>query len=335
VERPGGCSEERILETFGVSAQAEAVWHVLLTGPDTPIRDLTKLTLLPQESVDAALEELLDAELVREGAAAPGVIAIDPVLAVETLITRGERQLAAQAAKYAELRAILPSVASSYKRGRVAAGEVDGIELVEPLDDVRRLIYKAGERCSKEARGLDRDTTVEGLREARPSAVAALERGVEMREIVGPHVISDPEVYAEYEILARHGQLARVVPSPATRMLVFDHDIAILPADTMHIMRGALFIRVRSIVDALIDLYDQAWKGGTPVFNVAQEWHGPTGRAAQILELLAAGFKDETIARTLGIASRTVRRDILEIKAHLGVRSRTEIVAAAMRRGWL
>jgi DNA-binding NarL/FixJ family response regulator len=54
-----------------------------------------------------------------------------------------------------------------------------------------------------------------------------------------------------------------------------------------------------------------------------------------VLELVAAGVKDERIARTLGVATRTVRRDIADLRERLGVTSRAEIVAAAVRRGWL
>jgi DNA-binding NarL/FixJ family response regulator len=56
---------------------------------------------------------------------------------------------------------------------------------------------------------------------------------------------------------------------------------------------------------------------------------------ARVLELMAAGVKDDRIARILGVGSRTVRRDIAEIKESLGASSRTEVVAAAVRQGWL
>jgi DNA-binding NarL/FixJ family response regulator len=50
---------------------------------------------------------------------------------------------------------------------------------------------------------------------------------------------------------------------------------------------------------------------------------------------MMAGMKDERIARALGVRPRTVRRDIAQLRAALGVSSRTEIVTAAAKRGWL
>jgi DNA-binding NarL/FixJ family response regulator len=55
----------------------------------------------------------------------------------------------------------------------------------------------------------------------------------------------------------------------------------------------------------------------------------------RVLELLAVGYTDVRIARTLGLAERTVRREVSDLKDTLAVSSRTEIVAAAFRRQWL
>jgi DNA-binding NarL/FixJ family response regulator len=54
-----------------------------------------------------------------------------------------------------------------------------------------------------------------------------------------------------------------------------------------------------------------------------------------VLALMATGVKDEGIARALGVGARTVRRDVADFKDALGVSSRAEIVAAALRQGWL
>jgi DNA-binding NarL/FixJ family response regulator len=51
--------------------------------------------------------------------------------------------------------------------------------------------------------------------------------------------------------------------------------------------------------------------------------------------MLASGLKDEGIGRVLNTGVRTIRRDVAELRELLWVSSRTEIVAAAIRRGWL
>lgn len=54
-----------------------------------------------------------------------------------------------------------------------------------------------------------------------------------------------------------------------------------------------------------------------------------------LLAQLASGAKDEHIARTLGLSLRTVRRRIAALMSDLGVDTRFQAGAEAVRRGWL
>ena len=68
---------------------------------------------------------------------------------------------------------------------------------------------------------------------------------------------------------------------------------------------------------------------------------GPTitqalsGREAQVMALLAAGATNKEIARQLCISERTVKAHVTSIFNKLGVNSRAEAVAVAMRTGLL
>jgi DNA-binding NarL/FixJ family response regulator len=53
-----------------------------------------------------------------------------------------------------------------------------------------------------------------------------------------------------------------------------------------------------------------------------------------LLQELAAGAKDEQIARTLGLSLRTVRRRVADL-IELGVDNRFQAGVEAVRRGWL
>lgn len=117
-------------------------------------------------------------------------------------------------------------------------------------------------------------------------------------------------------------------------MIIYDRDLAVLPVDADNMDLGAYFIRQRSVINAFVMMYDVMWQIATPIFSAAVDG-APVGRHARILELLALGYKDEAISRALNIGVRTIRRDVAELKELLGVSSRAEIVAAAVRRGWL
>ncbi|MBM4467454.1 MAG: response regulator transcription factor [Chloroflexi bacterium] len=60
-----------------------------------------------------------------------------------------------------------------------------------------------------------------------------------------------------------------------------------------------------------------------------------TPREMEVLHLLALGLTDREIAETLVISERTVHKHVENIRAKLGARTRTGVVAEARRRGLL
>jgi DNA-binding NarL/FixJ family response regulator len=58
-----------------------------------------------------------------------------------------------------------------------------------------------------------------------------------------------------------------------------------------------------------------------------------TPREIQVLELLAEGFANKTIAERLSISDQTVKFHVAAILGKLGVANRTEAVRVAVRRG--
>jgi DNA-binding NarL/FixJ family response regulator len=58
-----------------------------------------------------------------------------------------------------------------------------------------------------------------------------------------------------------------------------------------------------------------------------------TARESQVLELLAEGLPNKTIASRLGISAQTVKFHVASISAKLGATNRTDAVRRAARRG--
>jgi DNA-binding NarL/FixJ family response regulator len=58
-----------------------------------------------------------------------------------------------------------------------------------------------------------------------------------------------------------------------------------------------------------------------------------TPRELEILEMLAEGMSNRTIAARLGISSQTVKFHVASILAKLGAASRTEAVTFGVRQG--
>jgi DNA-binding NarL/FixJ family response regulator len=324
-----------ILAQFGLDAATEAIWRSLLATPSATVEEVARMAGLTTPNVHAGLGRLLDARLVRVSSTPSGVVVIDPTLAVESHIATEERRLAERAAALAAIRAQLPEVAGEYDRGRASLGHEPGFEVVVGLEEIRRHLYLAAQGKRRECRNVIPNPRADALRDADQIDFDALARGVRMRTIVGSAGLETPGTYEVLKDHACHGEEIRKITAPPAQMVVLDDDLAVLPVNAAHESEAALFVRAQSMINALIYLFEALWTDASPVFIAAQDDLAPDGRSAQILELLAAGAKDDRISRALGVGVRTIRRDISEIKATLGVSTRTQVVAAAVRKGWL
>ncbi|MGH7152460.1 MAG: response regulator transcription factor, partial [Acetobacteraceae bacterium] len=61
----------------------------------------------------------------------------------------------------------------------------------------------------------------------------------------------------------------------------------------------------------------------------------PTPREREVLELLALGASNKMIARRLGISLGTTKFHVAALLLKLGARSRSDVIAIAVRRGLL
>lgn len=115
-------------------------------------------------------------------------------------------------------------------------------------------------------------------------------------------------------------------------MVIADDQIALLPLDPAP--TGALLIRNQTVILAMRALFEHVWSqsitvgasGVKPDLSESQQ---------RLLELMAAGMKDETIARHLGTSVRTLRRHVTAIEEKVGVDNRVALAVVAVRRGWL
>jgi DNA-binding CsgD family transcriptional regulator len=133
---------------------------------------------------------------------------------------------------------------------------------------------------------------------------------------------------------ARLGEQVRVISEVPTRMFVFGDSHAVLPEPLGFADEPRVHIRQRSVVAALTLWFESLWTQAAPVPDLESANGHPDGRRF-LLEQMMAGATDEVIARKLGIGLRTVRRRIAELMTELGVDTRFQAGAEAVRRGWL
>lgn len=133
---------------------------------------------------------------------------------------------------------------------------------------------------------------------------------------------------------AQAGEQIRVIADLPTRMFVIGSTHVVLPEPLGFADEPRLLVRQRGLVEALTLLFELMWERAAPVPALDLGEARPDLRRF-LLQQLAAGAKDEQIARTLGLSLRTVRRRVADILIDLGVDSRFQAGVEAVRRGWL
>jgi DNA-binding NarL/FixJ family response regulator len=149
------------------------------------------------------------------------------------------------------------------------------------------------------------EETLEGLAEAFPRAAFLLVGGDPA--VDGPGLESGPVGYLAPNVDG--ATLASAVRSLAQGLTVIDP--ALIVASGVHVHSRAHPAPAVAPGEAL------------------------TSRERQVLELVAAGLPNKTIARELGISEHTAKFHVGSLLAKLGAASRTEAVTLATRRGIL
>jgi hypothetical protein len=133
---------------------------------------------------------------------------------------------------------------------------------------------------------------------------------------------------------ARQGEQVRVIDDMPTRMLVIRGTHAILPEPLGYADEPRLLVRQPALVGALTLLFELYWEQATALPDLDTRRPRVDIRGG-LLRQLAAGAKDEQIARTLGLSLRTVRRRVADLMIELGADTRFQAGVEAARRGWL
>ncbi|MER5541194.1 hypothetical protein ABT072_01650 [Streptomyces sp. NPDC002589] len=214
--------------------------------------------------------------------------------------------------------------------GLGADGAQDGrfspVVTIEGATDIQDALEVSAARCAKEV------LAVQPLGRGAPalaqnvicqeSGLIAPTAGV---RVLLPHLSRyNAEVRDRVERISAAGGEVRTTAASLPALIVFDRSVAFLldgdHSDKAHMVRHA------ALVEFIVHMAVSAW-----ATSVAFEPTGGTNRIPQsltqetktaIIRLLAAGYKDEVVARRLGIGVRTCRKYIAEVFGDLGAQSR-------------
>ncbi len=329
------------LRTLGLGHAEERAYEALLKERTLGAEELSRLLGLPRDRLDLAL-----GHLVEHGLAVPadgdGVLPhpAAPAAAIRTLIHRRQAELHLRSAELERLRMTADRIAGRLMSGSASAPE-DGIEVLTGPREIGERAECLLASAEREVAILDRPPYVKGPRDGSPGRgglgiEALLDRGIEVRTVLDRDGLTTPGRMRSVTGLTEQGLRARVATGVPTKLISVDRRITLLPpTDAADPRATALVIGDALLHNALVPLFETVWERATPLGGSDGTAGTPAKAQKELLGLLAAGLKDEAIARRLGVHVHTARRRISHLLETLGAETRFQAGAQATLRGWL
>ncbi|MGY0236088.1 helix-turn-helix transcriptional regulator [Longispora urticae] len=324
-----------MFEQFGVSSVAVSAYRILLAHPTT-VPELE--AQLGPDAAARALAELAEHGLLKQVPEPDGPVKIlGPERAVDLLIAREEEALEARRQALSGLRDSAEGLVSEFIGGR--SRTVEGlIEELRGPDAVRSRMHQFSRSAQRRVWSVNPGPALPpiALDAGRAMSQQSRARGVHSRTIVSVAAAADPDMADFLRECVAEGDEVRLHPDPPLRLLLVDEDVALVPYDPAWHGQGAYVLHGPALVHPLTTVFEVLWRESELFGPVAEPLdEADEARLRQVVDALAAGQKDEAIARRLGVSVRTVRRLISLAVERLGAESRFQAGVFAVRRGWV
>ncbi|MEV0379407.1 LuxR C-terminal-related transcriptional regulator [Nonomuraea sp. NPDC050643] len=256
-------------------------------------------------------------------------VPIRPDVAVAALISRREEGLA-----QARLAAVA-LLAETPRTEHQSPEEL--VEVVQGQAAVVQRFTQLQQTATKELLVLDRPPYAQDPTQQNVAEIERLAQGVHVRGIYDASALEIPGKLRLAQESAAAGEEARVSPDVPMKLAIADRKWAILPlgTDASAHADSAVIVHSSTLLDALVALFEVLWRSALPLPLKAPGGDSTAGLPdPELFTLLAAGLKDEAVARQLGVSLRTVHRRVSELMDLLGARTRFQAGLLAARRGW-
>lgn len=267
------------------------------------------------------------------------LVPVGPDVAVADLVGSTEHQIRDLQQAVTDVRSKLLSLMPRYFEGRRMRNRLEAFDVISDKDTIQSMINHLTQQCRKEL------LTVQpggarpspSLASARQRALNTLDRGVRIRTIYQHTARSDLATRAYVRDISAEGAEVRTADELIDRMIIYDRETVFLPErKAASKTPGAAIVREPTLVAFLCAVFEHLWDGATPFSPESQSTSsGTDDLRASIIRLMAKGYKDEMVARRLGMSVRTCRRHISEITEQLEATSRFQAGFNVARSGVL
>ena len=312
----------------GVSAFEELVYRAILQQPDAGAGGWALLTGTTPAELREACNRLLTLGLLQPPDSMGGLRAVDPRVAIRALIRRRETESELLASTAEEM-------ATAYEAGLLREEPSRLIEVASGEGAIAARLEEMYARAEHEVCLFDTPPYLAPPAPQVDLQADLLKRGIVSRGIYAATALEDTNALSRAWNMVELGEQARVLPSVPLKLLVVDGRRALLPLTSSEAGGYcAVVVWHSAVTEALQKLFELAWQQATPLGRPAG--NGELSEDEQALtRLLAAGLKDEAVARHLGISLRTLRRRVSDLQERLGAASRFQLGLRAAQRGWL
>ncbi|MGW0582184.1 helix-turn-helix transcriptional regulator [Streptomyces sp. NPDC002920] len=315
----------------GVSAFDELVYQSILHQPDAGAAGWALLTGATPARVRESCNRLLALGLLQPPDSMGGLRAVDPRVAIRALIRRRETESELLAATAEEM-------ATAYEAGLLREEPSRLVEVVSGEGANAARLEELYARAEHEVCVFDTPPYLAPRTPQLDLQSDLLSRGIVYRTVYAATALEDPDVLYHAWKMVELGEQARVLPAVPVKLLLVDGRRAMLPL-TSSDAGGycAAVVRHSAVTEALQKLFELAWQQATPLGQPTGDGELSEGERT-LTRLLAAGMKDEAVARHLGVSLRTLRRRVSELQDRLGAASRFQLLrrpgGPSPRRPW-
>jgi DNA-binding CsgD family transcriptional regulator len=345
----------------GVTAGAKHRWDKMMEGTAATLLGLTEDALkmyqwalqfrrftrdqafehftLSGQEIEIALSSLLSLRLVKQ---TPGdsetFFAVSPDAAIVDATGPLASRIQHLHQEADQLAAGLQGLLPLYLEQRGARAERPVLDKLGHGTEVRHVLTAASQQCTTEMFGVQSETKHDPdvIEDSLPRDLAMIARGVKVRSLYLHTARAHRSTCSYLNHLVEAGAEVRTTDHIVERLLIFDDTVAFLPDRLSDATPGAVVIREPAIIRFLRGWAEHLWSTAVP-FVPGEAGYGESADRLResIVQMLAAGIKDEVIARRLDISIRTCRRHIAEVLTELDASSRFQAGVNAVRSGRL
>jgi DNA-binding CsgD family transcriptional regulator len=317
------------LGSFGIGPRGDRLYRAVLRDRHVPVAVLAERFGWPRAEVEDELAPVVALGLlvVRDGV----VVAVSPHLALGRLADLEARTLLERERALDALRGAIPDYAAEERGGDLTQARLQPVE-VHTGPDVGAVVDAMIRSTTGELLLIHTTEWLDDPGWSKDDTLLARETagGRPVRSIYPTAALHRPAALEIVRQWAEIGENVRLLPSPPTRLIVFGSQAALIPVEWGRQPTRRVVVRTPGVVEAMRHFFDILWRQAAPLPGSDDTRH--LGGRGQVLRMLAAGAKDETIARQLGVSLRTVRRRVADLLGELDATTRFQAGVEAARR---